>query len=42
MGSIYTDNDRASKKLHFDIPGVGAPEKIAISNCTYVKNWGFG
>ena len=27
MGSIYTDNDRASKKLHFDIPGVGTPEK---------------
>ena len=27
MGSIYTDDDRASKKLHFDIPGVGAPEK---------------
>ena len=27
MGSIYTDDDRASKKLHFDIPSVGTPEK---------------
>ena len=27
MGSIYPDNERARKELHFDIPYVDTPQK---------------